>query len=104
MRKSYWTYILASRTRVLYVGVTNDLARRVAEHRLGAGGAFTKRYNVHRLAYAEEHADPRDAIRREKEINGWRRARKVALIEAGNSVWRDLADPEAVRTVDTEAV
>ena len=91
-RRSYWTYILASRTRVLYVGVTNDLARRVAEHRAGEGGAFTKWYRVHRLVYAEEHADVRDAIRREKEIKGWRRERKVALIEEDNPEWRDLAD------------
>lgn len=102
-RKSYWVYVLASRSRVLYVGVTNDLTRRVAEHRLGVGGAFTKRYNVHRLVYAEEHADVRDAIRREKEVKGWRRARKVDLIEAENPPWQDLADPEA-GTGDTEAV
>lgn len=90
-RKTYWTYLLASRTRVLYVGVTNDLARRVEEHRAGRGGAFTKRYRVRRLVYAEEHADVRDAIRREKQVKGWRRERKVALVEAANPEWRDLA-------------
>ena len=90
--KTYWTYLLASRTRVLYVGVTNDLARRVAEHRAGRGGAFTRRYNVRRLVYAEEHADVRDAIRREKEIKGWKRERKVALVEGVNPEWRDLAE------------
>ncbi|MEM6287129.1 MAG: GIY-YIG nuclease family protein [Bacteroidota bacterium] len=107
-RKSYWTYILASRTRVLYVGVTNDLARRVAEHRLGAGGAFTKRYKVRHLVHAEEHAAVRDAIQREKQIKGWTRARKVSLVEAANLTWRDLAeaqpDPEAEPISDTEAV
>ena len=93
-RKSYWTYLLASRSRVLYVGVTNDLARRVAEHRAGRGGVFTRRYQVHRLVYAEEHTDVRDAIRREKEIKGWKRERKVALVEGVNPEWRDLAEGE----------
>ena len=90
-RKSYWVYLLSSRTRVLYVGVTNDLARRLAEHRAGEGGGFTKRYNVRQLVYCEEHDDIRDAIHREKQIKGWRRARKVALIERDNPEWRDLA-------------
>ena len=94
-RKSYWTYILASRSRVLYVGVTNNLARRVAEHRAGEGGHFTKRYRVHRLVHAEERYDVRDAIAREKQIKGWTRAKKVALIERENPAWRDLAAPEA---------
>ena len=89
--RSYWVYILASRTRVLYVGVTNDLARRVAEHRAGQGGAFTKRYHVHRLVYAEEHRDVRDAIAREKALKGWTWARKVALVERANPDWHDLA-------------
>lgn len=90
-RKSYWTYILASRTRVLYIGVTNDLARRLAEHRAGIGSQFTKRYRVHRLVFAEEHNDVRDAIQREKQLKGWKRDRKVALIDAHNPEWLDLA-------------
>lgn len=90
-RKSYWVYLLASRTRVLYVGVTNDLTRRVAEHQAGEGGAFTSRYRVHRLVYCEEHWDIRDAIHREKQIKGWRRARKVALIDETNPDWQDLS-------------
>ncbi|HIG75544.1 MAG TPA: GIY-YIG nuclease family protein [Bacteroidetes bacterium] len=90
-RKSYWTYILASRTRVLYIGVTNDLARRLAEHRAGIGSQFTKRYRVHRLVFAEEHSDVRDAIQREKQLKGWKRDRKVALIDAHNPEWLDLA-------------
>lgn len=93
-RKSYWTYILASRSRVLYVGVTNDLARRVTEHRAGKGGQFTKRYQVHRLVHAEEFGEIRDAIAREKQLKGWKRGRKVALIEEHNPDWRDLANPE----------
>ena len=93
LRRSYWTYMLASRTRVLYVGVTNDLPRRIREHRAGKGSAFTKRYRVHRLVYAEEYPDVRDAIRREKQLKGWNRARKVALIETANPDWTDLAAP-----------
>ena len=89
--KQYWTYIMASRTRILYVGMTNDLARRVAEHKALVGGGFTSRYRVPRLVYAEEHPDPRDAIRREKEIKGWLRVRKVALVEFVNPSWADLA-------------
>jgi putative endonuclease len=96
-QRSYGVYILASRTWVLYVGVTNDLARRVAEHRAGHGGAFTRRYHIHRLVDAEEHRDVRDAIVGEKTLKGWTRARKVDLIEPSNPDWLDLAPavPEA---------
>ena len=89
--RSYWVYILASRSRVLYVGVTNDLARRVAEHRAGEGGTFTSRYRVRELVYCEEHRSPRDAIQREKQIKGWTRAKKRALVETVNPDWTDLA-------------
>ncbi|MEO0557761.1 MAG: GIY-YIG nuclease family protein [Bacteroidota bacterium] len=92
-RKSYWVYILASRTRVLYIGVTNNLERRVAEHRAGEGGVFTKRYRVRQLVYVEEYPDVNDAITREKELKGWTRAKKVALIEGANATWRDLSAP-----------
>ncbi|MEM6326527.1 MAG: GIY-YIG nuclease family protein [Bacteroidota bacterium] len=92
--KSYWTYILASRSRVLYIGVTNSLERRVAEHKAGEGGQFTKRYQVHRLVHAEEFSEIRDAIQREKQLKGWRRERKVALIKRHNPDWRDLAQDD----------
>ena len=91
MTRSYWVYILASATRVLYIGVTNDLVRRVAEHRAGVGGTFTRRYRVHRLVYAEEHGSVRDAIAREKTLKGWRRDRKVELVLSVNPAWNDLA-------------
>ncbi len=91
MQRAYWVYILASASRVLYIGVTNDLSRRVAEHQAGKGVAFTSRYSVRRLVYFEEHPDVRDAIAREKTLKGWRRERKVALIEQANPEWRDLA-------------
>ena len=76
---------------MLYTGVTNDLARRVAEHKQALSG-FTSRYRVSRLVYFETFGDIRDAIAREKEIKGWKRSRKVILIESRNPTWRDLAE------------
>jgi putative endonuclease len=67
----YFVYILTNRTRTLYVGVTNDLLRRVYEHRSGAIRGFTTKYKIHRLVYFEEFVDIRQAIAREKEIKGW---------------------------------
>ena len=91
MGRSYGVYILASRSRVLYIGVTNNLVRRVAEHRAGRGGAFSRRYRTHALVYAEEHPQARDAIAREKALKGKSRAKKVALITSQNPEWRDLS-------------
>jgi putative endonuclease len=86
-------YILASQCQgTLYVGVTNDLRRRVWEHKAGVVDGFTKRYHVYRLVYAEFHAAMPDAILREKRIKKWRRAWKVILIEKANPGWRDLYD------------
>ena len=84
---------MASPSRVLYTGVTNDLERRVAEHKAGVGGQFTRRYHVTRLVHCEAFSDVRDAIEREKRVKGWRRARKIELIETGNPDWNDLAEP-----------
>ncbi len=89
--KRYYTYIVASRTRVLYVGVTNDLERRMAQHRQKLLRGFTAKYNVDRLVYFEETSDVRSAIAREKQVKGWTRAKKVALIESLNPAWRDLS-------------
>ena len=89
----YWVYILASRPHgTLYVGVTNSLARRIFEHRLGLADGFTKRYGVTRLVYAEPHDDIETAILQEKRLKRWRRAWKIALIEEANAEWRDLFD------------
>ena len=78
-------YIMASkRNGTLYVGVTNDLARRVDEHRRGMVSGFTKQYGVHRLVYYEEHRDVKEAIEREKQIKQWRPAWKMNLIEDMN--------------------
>src|SRR5437660_2672282 len=88
----YCVYIMASRSRVLYTGVTNDLARRVNEHKRSLTPGFTSRYRITRLVYFEEFGDVRDAIAREKQLKGWVRARKVRLIEQKNPTWKDVAD------------
>ena len=90
--RTYFVYLMASRSRVLYVGVTNNLTRRVSEHKRGLTAGFTSRYHITRLVYFEELADIRDAIAREKEIKGWVRSRKFALIERRNPTWEDLAE------------
>ena len=89
--RTFYVYIMASRSRVLYVGVTNDLARRVNEHRQGAVPGFTTRYRVTRLVYFEEFADIRDAIAREKALKGWVRLRKTRLIDSRNPTWEELS-------------
>jgi len=88
----FFVYILASRFRTLYVGVTNDIARRLAHHRERAPGSFTARYRVTRLVHLEEFGDVRGAIAREKQLKGWTRAKKTRLIEATNPEWKDLGD------------
>ena len=87
----YYVYILASRSRRLYVGVTRDLARRLAEHRVGTSPGFSRRYRIDRLVYFEDTRDVRVAIAREKQIKGWGRRKKVELIESVNAGWLDLA-------------
>ena len=89
----YYVYILASENnRTLYIGVTNDLVRRIAEHKSGAIEGFTKRYAVHKLVYAESCGDAYVAISREKQLKGWRREKKVALINENNPFWKDLSE------------
>jgi putative endonuclease len=91
--REFFVYILASHPfGALYVGVTNDLARRVAEHRSRAVPSHTRRYAIHRLVHVERFADPECAIRREKRLKRWPRDWKLELIKAGNPGWRDLAD------------
>ncbi len=93
MSRSYYVYILASdRNGTLYVGVTNDLVRRVHEHKTGAVEGFTKRYKVHRLVWFGETGDVTAAIAREKTIKKWPRAYKLKTIEDMNPQWRDLYD------------
>jgi len=87
----YFVYIMASRARTLYIGVTNDLERRVFEHKQGQDGSFTSKYNVTKLVYHDSTSDVGSAIAREKELKGWRRSKKVALVESMNPEWKDLA-------------
>ena len=91
MTRSYWVYMLASRSRNLYKGVTNSLQRRLIEHREGTIPGFTSRYRIFRLVHYEVYTDTRFAIAREKEIKGWRREKKIWLIERKNPRWDDLA-------------
>ncbi len=89
----YYVYILTNeRGNVMYVGVTNNLVRRLAEHRSGSVDGFTKKYNVHKLVYFEQIGDIEDAIAREKQLKGWTRAKKNRLVETVNPQWADLAN------------
>ena len=90
--RSYFVYILSSDRGVLYVGVTSDLARRVAQHRQRVVEGFTSRYRIHRLVYFESTQDILSAIEREKQIKSWRREKKLALIRELNPRFEDLAD------------
>ena len=89
--RTYCVYIMASASGVLYVGVTNNLERRVSQHQQKLVRGFTARYNVRKLVYYEPHGDIRVAIAREKQIKGWLRKRKIALIESMNPSWKDLS-------------
>ena len=89
--RSYYVYILASGIGgTLYIGVTNDLIRRVGQHRLKLIESFTERYDVVKLVYFEQFDDPENAIKREKRLKKWPRAWKIALIEKDNPDWIDL--------------
>ena len=91
MERLYHVYILANRRNgTLYIGVTNNLARRTHEHRERTGSAFTRRYGVALLVWCEAYGDVREAIAREKQLKNWQRAWKLQLIEAANPTWRDL--------------
>jgi putative endonuclease len=93
MSKTYSVYILASRARTLYTGVTGNLHKRMLEHRLGRIPGFTTRYKIFRLVHLEHFANIHAAIAREKEIKAWRREMKIHLIERANPTWQDLAAP-----------
>ncbi len=90
--REYSTYIVASRTRVLYIGVTGSLGARVEEHREKLFPGFTADYNCNRLVYFERYSTPSAAIAREKQLKGWTRAKKIALIERTNPTWIDLSE------------
>jgi putative endonuclease len=89
----YFTYIIASRSRTLYVGVTSDLRHRVFQHKQKTHPGFTARHNCNRLVWFETYSEVSAAIQREKEIKGWTRVKKIALIERANQTWEDLSEP-----------
>jgi len=90
--KTYSVYIMTNKSRTLYTGVTNNLMRRVLEHKRKLVPGFTARYNINRLAYYDNFGDIRAAIAREKQIKGWLRAKKITLIESKNPNWKDMSE------------
>jgi putative endonuclease len=90
--KKYWVYIVASRTGTLYIGMTNNLYERVAQHKSGEIEGFSSKYHCDRLVSWESFDDVLKAIDREKQLKGWRRAKKIALIEFRNPRWEDLGE------------
>lgn len=90
--RSYYVYIMASKSRTLYVGVTNNIMRRIYEHKHKLVEGFTSRYNIDRLVYFEETQYVREAIAGEKIIKDWNRRKKIALIESVNPGWEDLSE------------
>jgi putative endonuclease len=91
MHKQYYVYIMTNRSGTLYTGVTSDLRRRVYEHKHKLIPGFTSKYNITRLVYYEATNDVNAAIAREKQIKGWLRRKKIALVESTNPKWQDLA-------------
>jgi putative endonuclease len=96
-RHSYCVYIVASKSRVLYIGMTNTLERRVFEHKNDLVDGFSKQYRCHRLVYYESFDDVTKAINREKQLKRWNRTKKIWLIESQNPTWEDLAAELFVR-------
>ena len=89
----YYVYLLTNKTdAVMYIGVTNDLQRRLCEHKNEQIEGFTKKYNVHKLVYFEEYSEIRNAITREKQLKRWTRAKKNLLVETKNPNWKDLGE------------
>ena len=107
-RRTYFVSIMTNRSKTLYTGITGNLIQRVRLHKAGVGSRFTSKYKLDRLVYFERYEDVHRAIEREKEIKGWLRVKKIALIVSVNPAWRDLSlewferhvfqpDAEAVR-------
>jgi putative endonuclease len=88
---TYYVYMLSNKARTLYTGVTSDLERRMFEHKNKLVPGFTSKYNITQLVWFDDFEDVMQAIEGEKKIKGWRRSKKVALIETNNPVWKDLA-------------
>ena len=101
MSKEYYVYIMTNKSRTLYTGVTNSLMRRVYEHKNKLVPGFTNKYNIQFLVYYEAGSDIHAAIAREKQIKGWLRAKKIALIDSMNPQWKDLSEEWFVNGKDT---
>ena len=91
MNREYYVYIMTNKSRTLYTGVTNDLMRRVYEHKKKLVPGFTSKYNIQYLVYYETTSSIYSAIEREKQIKGWLRSKKIALIASMNPEWKDLS-------------
>jgi putative endonuclease len=89
--KTYYVYIMTNKSKTLYTGVTNNLERRVYEHKNKLIPGYTSKYNITKLVYYEETNDVQVALAREKQIKGWLRSKKITLIESGNPEWKDLS-------------
>jgi putative endonuclease len=92
VKRSYFVYIMSNSSKMLYTGVTNDVDARAFQHKSKLIPGFTRGYNLDKLVYFEVFGEIREAIRREKQIKGWLRCKKVALVESMNPSWRDLAE------------
>jgi putative endonuclease len=90
--RKFWVYIVASRTGTLYIGMTNNLYLRIAQHKSGEVDGFSSKYHCDRLVYWESFDEVLKAIDREKQLTGWRRLKKIALIDSVNPRWEDLAE------------
>jgi putative endonuclease len=90
--KEYFVYIMTNKSKTLYTGVTDNLIRRVAEHKQGTIKGFTSKYQINKLVYFESGNNINEALYREKQIKGWLRKKKVALIEPENPEWKDLSE------------
>jgi putative endonuclease len=88
----YCAYIMASRSHTLYIGMTGDLLKRVFDHKQRTHAGFSAKYNCNRLVWFERFTGPQSAIAREKQLKGWIRAKKIALIEEDNPTWNDLSE------------
>jgi len=92
MDYQFWVYIMGSNTGTLYIGFTNNIDVRVAQHKSGEYEGFASKYHCNRLLYCEKYDHVGRAIAREKQLKGWRRSKKIALIESMNPRWQDLAE------------
>lgn len=104
MKKTYYVYMMSNKKcGTLYTGITNDLVRRIVEHKCGLNGGFTKKYRLNKLVYYETTKYVLNGIKREKQIKGWIREKKIQLIESMNPEWRDLSkeflDEKAIKEI-----